>query len=248
MFDSFNYICEEKTNYSKIDISLNEADYYLPNETFFNMENIEYNTIPVKNSFNKDYSFLKKKVGRKTKSDNEKGKRIHTKFDDDNIHRKLNVHFIQFLTDFVNEILNVFNIDEKFLKIDYKEISKINKNIFNNLKSLTIGDILRQNISSKYRKKYTEDKEHNNKLYLEIIKYKELKNILSDTYINVFRNYYFNNKKEINIYNNKIIKLSNKIKTFESLLDKNKDDQSYISKIQQFVGETYLSKKLFNTF
>ena len=248
MFDSFNNICEEKTNYSGIDISLNEANYYLPNETFFNMENIENITLPVKNSFNKDYFLLKKKVGRKPKSDETKGKRHHTKFDYDNIHRKLNVHFIQFLTDFVNEILNVFNIDEKFLKIDYKEISKINKNIFNNLKSLTIGDILRQNISSKYRKKYTEDKEHNNKLYLEIIKYEELKNILSDTYINVFRNYYFNNKKEINIYNNKIIKLSNKIKTFESLLDKNKDDQSYISKIQQFVGQTYLSKKMFNTF
>ena len=112
------------------------------------------------------------------------------------------------------------------------------------MKLIEIGYILRQDISSKYRKQYLEDKEKNNKLYLEVIKYDSIKKILSETYINIFRNFYYINKRDLNDYNLNI-KLSNEVKTYQDFLDDQKEDKDNIEKINKIVTKCYLPKKIF---
>ena len=134
-------------------------------------------------------------------------------------------------------------LKKSFLKIVYSDIRDIKKENFKNLKSKEIGQILRQKISTKYKKQYKDDKEKNNKLYLEVIKYDSIRKILSETYINIFRNFYYINKRDLNDYGLNI-KLSNNVKTYQNLLDKNIYDNKCIERIKEKVQEYYLPMKL----
>ena len=126
----------------------------------------------------------------------------------------------------------------------------VKKETVEKLKSKEIGQILRQNISTKYKKQYKEDKGKNNKLYLEVTKnaeYDSIRKILSETYINIFRNFYYLNKKDLNVYGLNIT-LSNNVKTYKDLLEnlsKQSEDDKYIEKIKEIVNECYLPKKRF---
>ena len=192
----------------------------------------------------------KKRAGRKRKRDystESKVEKFHSKYDYDNIIRKIQVHFQNFLISFINEILTYLRFEKKFLNIDYNKKKDIRKNTFEKLKSLEIGQILRQNISTKYRNQYNEDKEKNNKLYLEVIEYDRIRKILCESYINIFRNIYFINKRDLNDYGLNII-LSNKVKTYQDLLEslnKEGENSKYIEKINYLVNECYFPKKRF---
>ena len=195
----------------------------------------------------------KKALGRKRKIDNTKNEKTHThsKYDYDNIIRKIQVHFQNFLISFTNEILIHFGFNNKrFLNIEYNNKKDIKKETVEKLKSKEIGQILRQNISTKYKKQYKEDKGKNNKLYLEVTKnaeYDSIRKILSETYINIFRNFYYLNKKDLNDYGLNIT-LSNNVKTYKDLLEnlsKQSEDDKYIEKIKEIVNECYLPKKRF---
>ena len=183
-----------------------------------------------------------KRVGRKRKGEHQNDEKTHTKYDKDNIHRKIQVHFIKFLFAFINDILMYFGIEQKFLGIDYKNKKVVTKDNVENLKTTEIGQILRQDISTKYKKVYKIDKEINNKLYLEVIKSEDIKNILSETYINIFRNLYYKNKRDLNDYGLDIT-LSDEVKTYKDLLDENIKDGEYIEKIKNLVKYCYLPKK-----
>ena len=194
----------------------------------------------------------KRDLGRKRKRDciND-DKKTHSKYDYDNIIRKIQVHFQNFLISFTNEILIHFGFTKrKFLNIEYNNKKDIKKEIVEKLKSKEIGQILRQNISTKYKKQYKEDKEKNNKLYLEVTKnakYDSIRKVLSETYINIFRNFYYINKRDLNDYGLNI-KLSNNVKTYKDLLEnlnKEGEDEKYIEKIKEIVKECYLPKKRF---
>ena len=189
----------------------------------------------------------KKRIGRKRARDYqivENSEKCHSKYAYDNIIRKIQVDFLNFLVSFINEILINLGIKKKFFKIKYKNKKDVKKENVANLKSKEIGQILRQNLSTKYRKKYKDDKEKNNKLYLEVIKYDSIKKILSEKYINIFRNLYYKNKRDLNDYGLNI-KLSNKIKTYQDLLDKNSNESKYVEKINKVVEKYYLPQKLF---
>ena len=188
----------------------------------------------------------RKKFGRKKgrEIDSENDDNTHTKYAHDNINRKIQVHFLNFLIFFINEILMSFKTKKKFLNIDYKNKKVVTKNNVENLKISEIGQILRQDISTKYRKLYQIDKNINNKVYLEVIKNENINKILSETYINIFRNIYYKNKKDLNDYGLNI-KLSKNVKTFEDLLKKHNQDSKYIKKIKDLVKEIYLPRKLF---
>ena len=112
------------------------------------------------------------------------------------------------------------------------------------MKSIEIGQILNQNISTKYRKQFKEDKDKNNKLYLEVIKYDGIRKILSEKYINIFRNFYYKNKRDLNDYGLNI-KLSNDIKTYQDLLKQHSKESKYAEAINQIVEKCYLPQKLF---
>ena len=183
-----------------------------------------------------------KRVGRKRKRDFENDDKIHSKYDYDNISRKIQVHFQNYLVSLINEILVNYGIKQKFLNIDYNNKKNIKYETVERLKSLEIGQILRQSISTKYRKLYKIDHEINNKLYLEVIKNDNIRKILSEAYINIFRNFYYKNKKDLNDYGLNI-HLSNNIKAHQDLLEEYKEDIDYIEKINKIVENSYLSKK-----
>ena len=221
--------------------------YPLPKPYDLDMDNITGDTTDNSKIKNENLQFTKKKVGRKPMKDNQetpKEENCHSKYFKDNIIRKVQVHFQNYLVLLINEIIKNYGFDKKFLKIDYNNIKKVNKKNVENMKTKEIGQILRQNISTKYRKLYTIDKEMNNKLYLEVIKHDNIKKFLSETYINIFRNFYFINKREINEYDLNI-KLSENVKAYQDLLEENEEDKEYIEKIKKVVEEYYLPKKRF---
>ena len=201
----------------------------------------------IENIEKKEKEIKKIKAGRKRKREieiDDENIKIHSKHNYDNIIRKIQVHFIKFIFSFINEILKNEGIRKIFYDIDYnikKDIKNKNVEI---LKTTEIGQILSQNISTKNRKKYKVDKEINNKLYLEVIKNESIRKILSETYINIFRNIYYKNKRDLNDYGLNI-KLSNNVKTYKDLLEKNIKDKKYIKEINNTVERCYLPKKIF---
>ena len=71
-----------------------------------------------------------KKRGRKQINNN---KKTHTASDDDNIHRKIQVHFISFLTNFINDIIRGLLKSRKvplFKNIDYQLKKTVNQKYF----------------------------------------------------------------------------------------------------------------------
>ena len=189
-----------------------------------------------------------KRVGRKRKGDHQNNdEKVHSKYDKDNIHRKIQINFIKFLFLLINEILINFGIKQKFLNIDYKNKKVVTKDNVENLKTTEIGQILRQDISTKYKKKFKIDKEINNKLYLKVIKNESIKNILAEKYINIFRNLYYKNKRNLNDYGLDI-KLSDKVKTYKDFLDKYSEDSEYVKKIKNIVKYCYLPQKFVTNY
>lgn len=192
----------------------------------------------------------KKRLGRKRKEDLQKSStkvKSHSKYEDDNVIRKIQIHFLNYLISFTNEILMHFGSKKKFLNIDYSSKKNVKKEYVESLKSKEIGQILSQIISTKYKRQYNDDKEKNNKLYAEVTKnakYDSVKKILSETYLYIFMNYYYENKKDLNEYGLNI-KLSNKVKTYKDLLEKHNEDSKYIAKIEKIVKENYLPEQLF---
>lgn len=196
---------------------------------------------------NKNIELTKKKSGRKRAKDNQEvqeDENIHSKKSKDNIIRKIQVHFLNFILSFINEIIKNYGFEKTFIDLDYKFKKIVNKKYVEKLKSKEIGQILIQEISPKFRKIHANDKEINNKIYLEVIKYDSIRKILSETYINIFRNFYYINKRDINDYGLNI-KLSNNVKTYQDLLDKHSEESDYVEKIKKAVKENYLPKKMF---
>ena len=117
----------------------------------------------------------KSNLGRKRKCSKEKGK--HTKYDGDNIIRKIKRAFIKSLIDYINKIYDEYqrrnnhkNIKKLLKRISPKTVTEIKKQ--NNLKwlNLTIKDILSKEISSKYKDNngfYNYNEKQINKLYKE---------------------------------------------------------------------------------
>ena len=214
----------------------NLFEYYFENVTTKNTEDLY--------SKNKIFEIEKKsrkKSGRKRTRDNGNSNKIHSKNDYDNIIRKIQVHYHNFLVSFFNEILKYFGINQKFLKIDYEFKKDVKLKNVENLKTKEIGEILRQNISPKYREKYNNDKEINNKLYLEVIKYDNIRKILSEKYINIFKNFYYKNKRDLNDYGLNI-QLSNNVKTYQDLLEKYSKESDYREKIINYGKKCYISE------
>ena len=187
----------------------------------------------LENNTNKEYT---KFIRRKRKDPSIKNKKCHSKLDKDNILRTIQVHFFSFIIKFINEILLHSGFEDKFYSISYKCKKDIKKSHFDKLKNRTIGSIISQKISKKYKK------DENTNIKLITFKNNIIKNFLSKQYINVFNNIYYQNKKEIKI-DDKIIYLS-KVKTFEDFINNEKYDNNYRERIKQAIESNYLSPKI----
>ena len=109
-------------------------NFFSKNENTFCAFELSKDEIKEKNLI-KNFNFSQKKLsGRKRKNSFDVKGKFHTKNQNDNILRKINVHFLNFIIDFMNEILNKCyinskNINDKFYEINGKYKKKINKKI-----------------------------------------------------------------------------------------------------------------------
>ena len=172
------------------------------------------------------------KRGRKVKNNTHKNNRIHSASDDDNLLRKIQVHFISFIIFFVNDIIKSFiNIKNPplFKNLDYKIKKIVNYKYVEYLKSKKISEIIQLAVSPKMK---VHDESVNKKIYNKVCNISPfLYQFLEQSYLSLF-NIYFYNKNNIFEINGKEVRLSIKTKTFNDLIekyDKLKDKLKYVA-------------------
>ena len=170
------------------------------------------------------------------------------KFDYDNILSKVEVHFTNFINDYLNFFIDTFDdgkkITERFIKISHECMNNKSKVKFNERIQKKV-EVISQDISSKF-KYYPKD--YNKKLCERLEKeIPIMKKILEQNYLTLFKNVYFPSKRDINldkIYGiNKIIHLTKEIKMFKDKI-KTFDDEDYKIKMKKVVNEFYFEGKL----
>ncbi len=172
----------------------------------------------------------KSKRGRKPNKINKKNKKEHNSSDKDNLFRKLQVHYLSFIINFVNDIIkNVIDMKNvpQFKNLAYDIKKNVNsKNVYL-LKTKTISEILQFNVSPKMK---IHDESVNKNIYKTICSICPFfYTFFQQNYLSFFKNYYLNNNKVFEI-NGKKIQISLKTRTFNDLLkkyDKLKDNLKY---------------------
>ena len=174
----------------------------------------------------------KKKISKKRKRNENTIKRVHTATDYDNILRKIQVHFLSFIINFTNDVINTLFNDKripKFKNLDYEIKKTVNHKSVEMLKSKDIGEILQLKISPKIK---LYDGSFNKDIYDTIYKkYPAIQAYMNKSYISLFKEYY-NNKNKIFKVNGQLIYLSPKTKIFNDLLIKNikyKEKMKYVA-------------------
>ena len=224
----------------------NTKNKKVPSEIKFTVNQESYSSKNKSTDYSKNKSTYSNKFGRKKKFTffKVKNNQIHDKYCADNILRKVQIHYFNFIFSFVNAVLEKLNIKQKFLNIKHKFKSNIKKGYIDSLKNEKIYQIISKQISTKYRK---EIKNMNNKEIYEKVKDNNiLGRIFNESYIDFFKKIYYKTKKEISLDEyglDKDIILSKNIKTFEDLLNdiKSSDiNKEYIKAINNCVTVNYL--------
>ena len=160
----------------------------------------------------------------------------------DNIKRKIQVHYLTFIVLLINDILESFGFTTKFLNLDYEFKKIVNKSHFSLLKNSTIGDIISNKISNKYKKK---EKDYNSNLYEYIKTFEFLRKIFNMNYLEFFKMFYMKNERtvDLKIFGiEKVISLSEKTETYYDLLEKEKDEK-YIKHIDECINKNYKKER-----
>ena len=178
----------------------------------------------------------------------EKNDKIHDKFSTDNLLRKIQVHYLTFIVNFINIILKKLNYEQRFFKLDYELKKNVNKKNFDSLKNKTIGEILCNKISIKYKK---QNVNANFEIYDQIKDNEILKKILSENYIKLFKKIYYKSNKIINLREygiNEQIILTKPVKMFKDLLNDNEaldKNKEYQKNIIECAIQNYLPDSIF---
>ena len=170
------------------------------------------------------------------------GKRQHSALDQDNIIRKIQVHFISFIIDFTNDIIQTIFPNNKnmlFKSINYEHKKTVNHSYIQNLFSKNIGEIVQLEASPK-NKKF--DKNINKIIYEKLSNIELFKKLFQLSYLEMFNRYYYQEGKDIDVFGYKI-KLSQRTKFFSDLLNKNITSSGKIKEISE---EYFLQKKDIN--
>ena len=195
---------------------------------------------------------LRKKRGRPIIGTSKIKKKTHGKCDFDNLERKIQVHFLNFLINFCNDALKLeFGYTSNkfsFKKINYSDKTTINYKQTSYLKNLKIKDILNFKISDKYSKS---DESANKDLFKSVTGTSIwLDKIFEMKYLQLF-NYYYNECEPLNkiFIENKDISLSSKTKSFFCLLEKNIDlKNELINTVKNIYFNGNNNSNTFNTF
>mgnify|MGYP006988910025 CR=1 FL=1 len=163
--------------------------------------------------------------------------------------RKTSNHSLSSITHFSNSIIKGLGINEEFYQLSYEIKKNIKNDYFCKLKNKTLGEILCNKISPKYK----QDEYENKKTFERIKDHQVLKKIFEMDFITYFKRYYMESKKCINLKDfglEKEIILSNKCKMYNDLIENIKkynteDNEKYIKHIRKCIDKKYFSKKLF---
>ena len=185
---------------------------------------------------------LHHKRGRKELNKKNEGK-YHGSGDFDNIQRKIQVSFFNFLINLANDALKTTfgkRTNYTFKDIKYKLKKVVNHNYVEKLKLCKYSDIIQMKISPKNRN-FGEDV--NKDTFMEISKKsEELKKLFDKNYLYIFQKYFCEIKSNQNIIDidGFKIQLSPKTKGLDYLLKKNVD---IIEKFNETVQNVYFSGK-----
>ena len=181
-------------------------------------------------------NFLVKKItrGRTRKKKSEKVPHGNKSFD--NVQRKIQVHFLNFVISFCNDALKYYfkNSYFSFKKMNQKEKINVNFKYVSKLKKSSIKDLLKSEISNKFK---TFDK-NENKMLLSQLKETWLDKLFEMNYLELFKHYYNDNKEsplDSIFFENKKIPLSKDTKSFSHLLKKNESTKEYIVEVTKSI-------------
>jgi hypothetical protein len=175
-----------------------------------------------------------KKRGRKSEKNSKK--EMHDSKSYDNILRKIQVHYMNFIISLINDCIRSFNKSKKlyFKKFNTDIKKKVSKISFDNIKNSTINELLK---NSGISKKYKKISENNNNENLNILLKDEwFKKLFEMKFLDLFR-YYYNDSEpfdEILLFG-KIITLSKDTKPFFKLLEHYKTISKNIIEIMKIV-------------
>ena len=183
---SHNLIIDKKNNQLEID-EINYDDLYLINKIQISDKKNESTS----GSYIKIKSDEELLLSKKRKNKKSKRKKEHTKFEKDNVLRKINIHYLSFIVKYVN--FNIKKLISKehplFTNLCYNFKKSINNNFFNELKNKTLGEILKNEGSNKNKRKIIYQKDENEKIFNSVYK-TNLKDLLDINYIEFFRHVY----------------------------------------------------------
>ena len=214
---SFEKIAEDDSIEEKINEFLKEHNW--SNWSLLSSKG-EIDTIKDKHE---DVYFLGRKNKRGRKSNNSQARVIHSKKSFDNILRKIQIHYLSFVINFCNDALKMekFSPGFTFKQIKTEIKRTVNFQHISELKKSSIGDLLKLDISSKYKN----HKISINKELYDIVKNKSkwLNELFNMKYLELFKYYYNNGEKPLDKI--KEVILSTKTKSFYYLIEKNKDSK-----------------------
>ena len=156
--------------------------------------------------------------------------------------RKIQIHFLNFIVLFLNDILRAENIEEtyRFLFLDHGFKKIINKTKAKELQNKNLGEIIVNDISPKYKRKA---KDKNQKTFDRIKENEEIKKIMSINYLDLFQKIYIKSSKKINLKEfgiNKEYTLSEDVKMFKDLFhDNERYGRNYVKNIQISAKKEY---------
>ena len=228
-FDEFN---NDNCPFTLKNENLNDnSSFFLNEEQIKNVNDLEN---PNEITREKTNYFNITKFGRKRKNENEMNYICHNKYRTDNILNKIQVHFINFIVDFLNIVIQHFEYKEQFYYLDYDFKKNVSKKYIRELKELNIGDIILFNQKSP---KYKRNKEENKDIYRKIKNYPNIKiieNILSYKFIDFFKYYYCNKDNFLSLKNfgsDDIINVYKKAEMYKDLKLKFSKEPLYIEKL-----------------
>ena len=193
----------------------------------------------------KIFKITRKKNRGKIKSQipNKKNREKHDKYEIGNVLTKIQVHCFKFLINFINDLIkqafqkNNHNI-KKFKQISYAIKKNINRENIKELKATQIKVILQKEISLKGQN----DKNYNKNIYDKINKLIEndstlnwINDIFEMNYLEFLKKFYIDN-------NEKDITISKETKSFNDLLEKNKNDNKMKENLKR-VGKNIYFKE-----
>ena len=224
-FSAFIFDDNLKANNSNRIFELNEK------ETVIN-ENKEFNNDIFSSNL------IKHKRGRKSKISKINVIKKHDKFTIDNILRKIQVHYLNFIVSFTNIILNNLGLKKKLFQLKYRLKEDIGKNNIKYLKNSTLREILSREISPKY----TKVNKNENRIILDnLIKCPILNKFLSEKYMYLF-DIYLKSQRIINLDKyglDQTIELPTNIRMFDDLLMKHLNEKEYLKRLKECIDKYF---------